>query len=661
MNRRASISLLSAPLLILTTTFVFGQQTSAAAPWQNPATNQSQQPPKPAGPPSTSSPSSGQVIFSRSEPAPDAPQTKPVNPAQNTNAPPPKSLVTDAERTALTFTSYDLDVHLEPAKQSISVRAHIVAQNDGDKPLNRIALQLSSPLHWYSIHVNGSAAKFETESIDSDIDHTGKLTEAVVNLPTPLNKAATLSLDVIYSGTIETSAARLLRLGAPASVAASSEWDRISPAFTALRGYGNVIWFPVSAAPVLLGEGPRMFDSIGQWKLRESNARIKMQVSVEYLADKPTVAFLNGYAVSPATSPKNPAPSPVSSDVLHVVSFNLAQTRLGFSPLSLFVTDATKVHSPGLEIYTRAGNDSASEPYQQAVAKDRALIEQWLGKEPKRPVILIDLPESDDLPFEERNILFLPLTQGAPDQIGPVMAHMLSHSYFVSPRPWLNEGVAQFMTLLWIERHFGHEAAITQMESKRGALALAETGDPAVDPGQSLIAAWSDIYYRDKAADVFWMLRDIAGDDPLAQTLASYRGAADTESGYLQRMLQQASHRDLEWFFDDWVYRDRGLPDLHIASAYSRPILTKNSTGRNHLVSVDVQNESYCSAEVAVTVESGLTSETRRLLVPSHTRAALRVLIDGEPGNATVNDGSVPEVRTSHHEEIIHPAEQPVH
>ena len=190
-------------------------------------------------------------------------------------------------------------MHLEPSQHSIAVQARIVAHNNSDKPLERIALQLSSSLHWYSIQVDGKPAKFETEAVDSDIDHTGALTEAVVNLgDAACVRERASGCNVIYSGTVVPSAERLLRLGAPEKIANSSEWDAIDPDFTALRGFGNVIWFPVSTAPVLLGQGSEMFDSVGKWKLSESNANVSMHVLVEYLDVKPTVAFLNGTSCS---------------------------------------------------------------------------------------------------------------------------------------------------------------------------------------------------------------------------------------------------------------------------------------------------------------------------------------------------------------------------
>ncbi len=645
----------------------------------------------------------GQVLFSRgdnSTPAgePAARRSAAQQTAASPNAavvPAKATLATDAERTSLTYSSYDFEVHLEPSQHSIAVQARLVAQNTSDKPLERIALQLSSSLHWYSIQVDGKPAKFETETVDSDIDHTGELTEAVVKLGVPLAPGASIRVNAIYSGTVVPSAERLLRLGAPAKIANSSEWDAIDPDFTALRGLGNVIWFPVSTAPVLLGEGSEMFDSVGKWKLNESNAEVSMHLLVEYLDVKPTIAFLNGTVVQPdggspqkpvaasgvsPTSETGPAPGGKSTStgsgakqaagnlpapttmagntILQVVSFTLPSTRLGFAPLSFFVMSAAEQSMPGLDIYSRADNKAAVSIYQTVFTQTRPMVEQWLGTHPKRPVVLVDLPDANDLPFEERNILFLPLqTNATDDTVGPVMAHMLGHAYFISPRVWLNEGVAQFMTLLWIEQRAGVSTAIGQMDSHRAALAIAETSDPGVNPGQSLIQAWSDIYYRDKATDVLWMLRNIIGDEALGKGLRAYVPADDHEPSYFQTLLQKASNKDLEWFFDDWVYRDTGLPDLHIISAYSRPILNKNSSGKNYLVSVDVQNDSFCAAEVPVTVSSAFSSQTRELLVPAHAHSALRMLLDSKPAQVVVNDGSVPEVESSHHEQAVVPAQ----
>ena len=56
------------------------------------------------------------------------------------------------------------------------------------------------------------------------------------------------------------SAQRLLVIGTPQDVSLRSDWDGISVPFTGLRGFGNVVWYPASSVPVILGDGARLFD-----------------------------------------------------------------------------------------------------------------------------------------------------------------------------------------------------------------------------------------------------------------------------------------------------------------------------------------------------------------------------------------------------------------
>src|SRR4051794_17901355 len=99
-------------------------------------------PGKPQDPPPNpqqSSPKS-QVIFSRStdENGDTTTQTGPGQTPQMIAAP----AANDAERQAVTFTSFDLDVHLRPDSHQIAVRASMSVRNDSKIPLTRIPLQL---------------------------------------------------------------------------------------------------------------------------------------------------------------------------------------------------------------------------------------------------------------------------------------------------------------------------------------------------------------------------------------------------------------------------------------------------------------------------------------------------------------------------------------
>ena len=95
-------------------------------------------------------------------------------------------------------------------------------------------------------------------------------------------RAQTLQLDVTYSGTIPPTARRLLSVGTPEDSASHSDWDQINPAFTGLRGFGNVVWYPASSVPVIIGDGARLFDEIGRQKLRSSGSEFRLRLTVEF-------------------------------------------------------------------------------------------------------------------------------------------------------------------------------------------------------------------------------------------------------------------------------------------------------------------------------------------------------------------------------------------
>src|ERR1700730_1236311 len=234
----------------------------------------------------------GKVLFNRDQDSPA------VEKAAKPLAKQPALAVSDAERGSLTFTAYDLDVHLAPAQSRLAVHAGFTVKNSGKEPLTRLILQISSSLKWESFAMRSggrvSPLSFTDQTIDTDADHTGKATEAVVSLPQPLEPGATVELTGFYSGEVAQSAERLERIGAPLDQATRADWDRIGPEGTALRGFGNVLWYPTAAAPVFLGDGAKLFQSVGQTKLQQAAAMIHLRLTVEYVGDAPDAAFFCG-------------------------------------------------------------------------------------------------------------------------------------------------------------------------------------------------------------------------------------------------------------------------------------------------------------------------------------------------------------------------------
>jgi hypothetical protein len=68
---------------------------------------------------------------------------------------------------------------------------------------------------------------------------------------------------------------------------------------------------------------------------------------------------------------------------------------------------------------------------------------------------------------------------------------------------------------------------------------------------------------------------------------------------------------------------------------------------------VEVKNIGGTDAEVPVTVRAGGLTNTLPLRVPAHGRATIRVPFEADPQEVFVNDGSVPETKTTTHRRSI--------
>jgi hypothetical protein len=580
----------------------------------------------------------GTVIFSRSVEDNPAP-AKPAAPAGEAQA-------TDAERKAITFLSYDLDVHLQPREHAMAVRARIVVRNDSSSPLDRLALQVSSTLRWTGVHVGASPAAFSQQLVNSDIDHTGAVREAVIPLSQPLGPQQSLSLDLTYEGTAALSAARLEQIGTPSDIAESSDWDRVSDEFVGLRGFGNVAWYPVASVPVALGDGAKFFTEAAAERQRQSQATVTMRVTEEFFGEAPNLAVLDGQTLA-----VTPASLPAAAGVPGIVSCTLPPTKLGLASPSLFLLARTAREGNGVRVFARTEDVANAQAYISAASTVTPLINRWLGSEPRGVLNIIDLPEPEDAPFEDSDVLFANVQVTEPGKLTDVLIHSLTHLYFRSSYAWLQEGVPSFMGSLWLEQNRGRDVAIQQLDNTRGALSLAEPGDTATSEmdRQALVVARDPVYYRTKATYVLWMLRDLAGDNALARALRAYQAGSDTAGTGLEQVLEQASGKDLKWFFDNWVYHDRGLPDLSIAGVYPN----KASVAGSYIVAVDVANSGTAEAQVPVSVSAGKTTVTEMLRIPAKSKISHRFVVQGQPDEVAVNDGTVPEVEASVHKQTV--------
>jgi hypothetical protein len=482
------------------------------------------------------------------------------------------------------------------------------------------------------------------------------LHEAAVPLAELLAPAASLQLDVRYSGAIAPSAQRLLAVGTPEDLAIHSDWDQITVPFTGLRGFGNVVWYPVSSVPAILGDGARLFDEIGRQKLRLVGTDFRMHLTVEFpYGQAPTIALINGHPaalkVTDAGGPEFPG----------VATAGLENATLGFEAPSLFLAIRKAHPGTNLTAWTLAENEVAVQSWTAAATAVSPFLEDWLGPQPHSQLTLLDLPDPQDAPYETGALLAASLHEAPADQLEGVLVHALAHAFTqpeTKPPPaWLSEGFATFMESMWIEKQQGRDRALGTLEAGRSALALEEPASPGESAGQPLKVAISPVYYRTKASYVLWMLRDMVGDAALSAAFRAYAAAPNSGKEVpvqsFENLLKQAGDtHDLSWFFRDWVDADKGLPDLSISSVF--PNAAQQGT---YLVSVNVANSGYATAEVPITVRTAKASVTARVIVPARGNIVQRLLVMGKPTEVQVNDGTVPETEASMH--VTHLDEPP--
>jgi hypothetical protein len=539
------------------------------------------------------------------------------------------------DREAFSVTNYDLNVRIEPEQQRLAVRGKISLRNDSQIPQKIAVLQISSSLDWRSIRAGDKAVEFVSQPYASDIDHTGALSEVVASLPQAVLPQAAIDLEIAYDGVIPLDAERLIRLDTPERTAKSTDWDQIGTNFTALRGAGYVAWYPMATGGASLADGDSLFEALDSWKHREAGSKMRLQVAVVDERDRSLAIIFNGVRCDTREATGAQARA----------EYDCASQGLGLNSPTLVLADYLTLERPDIEVLYLRGHDAAATEFGDVAEKVAPFISEWFGIR-REKVKTADLPFPDAAPFESGSLLLTPLANVDSYVAGLAAVHQLTHGAFSAPRPWIEEGLAHFAQALYLEQQKGRQSAIDYMGVHR--LAFSESGTSTTLPRsddearRSLINTLNEEIYRSKAMCVWWMLRDMIGDSALKKALAAYKPEQDKEPSYMPKVIQAQTQRDLEWFFDDWVYRDRGLPDFRVESAFSRK--TMNDL---YILTITIENLGAAGAEVPVTVTYSGGTFTKRLEVRGKSKAITRVEVTGAPQEVVVNDGSVPESDTT--------------
>lgn len=544
-----------------------------------------------------------------------------------------ESLCFSLDREAFSIPNYNLNLQLDPEQHRLGVRGRITLRNDRETPQKIAVLQISSSLGWRSIKAGDRAVQFVTQPFTSDIDHTGELSEAIVTLPQDIAPHATIDLNIAYEGVILLDATRLTRIGTPEDVARNSDWDQIDANFTAVRGAGYVAWYPIATESANLSDGNELAEVIQQWKARE--ARSEMNVSFESMS-RSTILFSGtqtGFIVNE-----------LSPTQLKYAGFSMIRPG---SNVPTFVQANYKIQDvkgvPNIAFFP--GKETVAEQYAGVLGTADPL--PIPGANPGLQLHVCELPFSDASPFVSSGLLLMPFRPLNQEQ-RLTLVYALGRHELSSPRAWITDGLAHLVQVLDLEEQQGRKVALDYLDAHSSLLVRSdEHAFPATAPSKkaqsstseaSLINTTDEVSLQSKAMCVWWMLRDMIGDAALKKALAAYKPEQDNDPSYMPHLIAAQTQRDLQWFFNDWVYHDRGLPDFKVELAFSSKTPIKS-----FIVAVTVDNLGTAGAEVPVKVKFGGGEVTKRLEVRAKQKATIRIETPAAAQEVVVNDGSVPE------------------
>jgi len=518
------------------------------------------------------------------------------------------------DREAFAFAKYNLDVRVESAQHRLAVRGTITLRNDSTTPQKNLALQISSSLTWRSIRLNGQPLDFVAQPYASDIDHTAALSEAILTLAQSVPPQATIQLEVAYEGVIVQDATRLTRIGAPEDLASHGDWDQISRNFIGVRGIGYVAWYPMATESANLSVENSVFETTARWKKREAGAEFSINLCSDVAATQTESSTAN------------------EAENCTTIRFD-----------NLTVTEPVLISAP----YAQLDRDSVTINYfpehkegaeNFAIAADLAtpLVEAWFGPQ-KSKAAVSELLDSDDAAFENGSQLLSALKNTDSRLYRSTAVHQLTHAAFASPRPWIFEGLAHFAQALFQEQIDERDSALTFLDGRLPQLVEAEKAAHGL-PDDPLRDSFNEAFYRTKAMFVWWMLRDMIGDEALKKALAAYRSSEDRDPAYMQRLIQAQTQRDLTAFFDDWLNHDRGLPDFKVDTVNVIP-----APAGAEVVTISIANLGDAGADVPVYLHVGENVITRKVEVRGKSKAVVRIEAPAHASKIDINDGSVPE------------------
>jgi aminopeptidase N len=149
-----------------------------------------------------------------------------------------------------------------------------------------------------------------------------------------------------------------------------------------------------------------------------------------------------------------------------------------------------------------------------------------------------------------------------------VVIHEIAHQWFGNAVTeadwddvWLSEGFATYFTLLFVEYADGHDAFIDGVRRSRATVLAFDEKNPSYRVVHDNLSDMEQVltgHIYQKGGWTLHMLRGLVGDEAFWRGIQIYyrqhRDANATTADFI-RVMEDASGKELGWFFRQWLYR----------------------------------------------------------------------------------------------------------
>ena len=233
------------------------------------------------------------------------------------------------------------------------------------------------------------------------------------------------------------------------------------------------------------------------------------------------------------------------------------------------------------------------------------------------------------------------------DTADSITAHELAHQWFGDlltarewPHAWLHESFATYFDTLFVEESKGWDAYRYDVYRKANTYLQEDTNAYRRPLVQNVYHEPIDIFDRhlyERGSVVLDMLRGILGDELWWKAIHHYvrlHAEGDVLTSDLQRAIEEATGHNLDWFFQQWVWKG-GHPELRASYSWDATHSSANVTLEQTQTPDDALTSIYrVPLEIMFQTARGPRSFTVEL---TEARQTFVFALDGEPSFVSID------------------------